>query len=70
MNTWINVARFNLQRRTNYLVLPWILPFAFAVGAVTAGRGNRAGHRRLWPVHALLPASCRTYWTDRGMPRG
>lgn len=42
MNTWIKVARYNLQRRTNYLVLPWILPFAFTVGAVTAGRGE--GH--------------------------
>jgi hypothetical protein len=40
MNTWIKVARYNLQRRTNYLVLPWVLPFAFAVGAVTAGRSR------------------------------
>jgi hypothetical protein len=38
MNTWVKVARFNLMRRANYLVLPWILPLAFAVGAVTAGR--------------------------------
>jgi hypothetical protein len=39
MNTWVKVARFNLVRPVNYLVLPWILPLAFAVGAVTAGRG-------------------------------
>ena len=39
MNTWVKVARFNLERRANYLVLPWILPAAFAVGAVTSGRG-------------------------------
>jgi hypothetical protein len=42
MNTWVKVARYNLVRPTNYLVLPWILPFSFAVGAVTAGRGH--GH--------------------------
>jgi hypothetical protein len=39
VNTWVKVARFNLERRANYLVLPWILPAAFAVGAVTSGRG-------------------------------
>jgi hypothetical protein len=38
MNTWVKVARFNLERRVNYLVLPWILPLAFAAGAVTSGR--------------------------------
>jgi hypothetical protein len=38
MNTWVKVALFNLVRPANYLLLPWILPFAFAVGAVTAGR--------------------------------
>jgi hypothetical protein len=42
MNTWVKVARYNLLRPANYLVLPWILPFSFAVGAVTAGR--RPGH--------------------------
>jgi hypothetical protein len=42
MNTWVKVARFNLVNPANYLVLPWILPFSFAVGAVTAGR--RPGH--------------------------
>jgi hypothetical protein len=26
MNTWVKVARFNLMRPANYLVLPWILP--------------------------------------------
>jgi hypothetical protein len=30
--------RYNLVRPANYLVLPWILPFCFAVGAVTSGR--------------------------------
>ena len=38
MSTWVKVARYNLVRPANYLVLPWILPFCFAVGAVTAGR--------------------------------
>jgi hypothetical protein len=38
MKTWVKVARYNLLRPANYLVLPWILPFSFAVGAVTAGR--------------------------------
>jgi len=31
MNTWVKVARFNLERRASYLVLPWILPLAFAL---------------------------------------
>ena len=39
MNTWVKVARYNLVRPVNYLVLPWVLPFCFAVGTVTAGRG-------------------------------
>jgi hypothetical protein len=38
MNTWVKVARFNLERPTNYLLLPWIIPLSFAVGAATAGR--------------------------------
>jgi hypothetical protein len=38
MNTWIKVARYNLVGPANYVVLPCILPFAFAIGAVTAGR--------------------------------
>jgi hypothetical protein len=42
VNTWVKVARYNLMRPANYLVLPWVLPFAFAVGAVTVGRGR--GH--------------------------
>ncbi len=42
MNTWVKVARYDLVRPANYLVLPCILPFSFAVGAVTAGR--LAGH--------------------------
>jgi hypothetical protein len=39
MNTWVKVARFNLVWRANYLLLPWILPLGFAVGALTVGRG-------------------------------
>ncbi len=39
MSTWIKVARYNLVMPANYLMLPWILPFSFAVGAATAGRG-------------------------------
>lgn len=42
MNNWIKVARGNLVRPANYLVLPGILPFSFALGAVTAGR--QPGH--------------------------
>ena len=42
MNTWVKVARSNLERRAIYLVLPWILPFSFAVGAVTARRSHLA----------------------------
>ena len=38
MNTWVKVARFNLERPANYLLLPWIIPLSFAVGAATAGR--------------------------------
>jgi hypothetical protein len=42
VNTWVKVARYNLVRPANYLFLLWILPFSFAIGAVTAGRGR--GH--------------------------
>jgi hypothetical protein len=42
VKTWINVARFNLVRPANYFVLPALLPFSFAVAAVTAGR--QPGH--------------------------
>ncbi|MBR7827317.1 hypothetical protein KDK95_13450 [Actinospica sp. MGRD01-02] len=38
MSTWVKMARYNLQRRENYLVLPWILPFCFAIAVVTVGR--------------------------------
>jgi len=41
MNTWVKVARYHLVGPANYLLLPCILPLAFAVGAVTAGRGDR-----------------------------
>jgi hypothetical protein len=39
MSTWVKVARYNLLRPSICLLLPWILPSAFALGAVTAGRG-------------------------------
>jgi hypothetical protein len=42
MNTWVKVARFNLVRPANYLVLPWILPFSFALGALTARHSHEA----------------------------
>lgn len=35
MNTWVKVARYNLMRPANYLVLPWILPLCFLIGLVT-----------------------------------
>jgi hypothetical protein len=39
VNTWVKVARFNLERPASYYALPCILLFAFALGAFTAGRG-------------------------------
>jgi hypothetical protein len=42
VNTCVKVARYHLVRPTNYVLLPCLLPFAFAIGAVTAGRGD--GH--------------------------
>lgn len=42
MNTWVKVARCNLVTPANYLVPPCILLLAFALGALTAGRGR--GH--------------------------
>jgi len=42
VNTWLKVARFNLERPAIYLVLPWVLPFAFAVGALTARHSHEA----------------------------
>lgn len=42
MKTWVKVARYDLMRPANYLVLPWIFPFCFIIGAVTAGR--QPGH--------------------------
>jgi hypothetical protein len=38
MNTWVKVARYTLMRPVNYLVLPWVLPLSFALGAMTSGR--------------------------------
>ena len=42
MNTWVKVARYDLVRPANYLLLLWILPFAFAVGALTARNSHEA----------------------------
>jgi hypothetical protein len=42
MNTWVKVARFNLVRPAYYLLLPSILPLAFALGALTARRSHEA----------------------------
>jgi hypothetical protein len=42
MNTWVKVARYDLVGPGNYLVLPWLLPFSFAVGAVTARHSHLA----------------------------
>jgi len=42
MSTWVKVARYDLVRPANYLMLPLLLPFAFAVGAVTARHSHEA----------------------------
>ena len=42
MSTWVKVARFNLARPAYYLLLPWILPLAFALGVLTARRSHEA----------------------------
>ena len=42
MSTLVKVARFSLFGPRSYLVLPWILPFSFAVGAVTARHSHLA----------------------------
>ena len=42
MNTVVKVARYNLVRPTNYLLLPLILPFTFAMGALTSA--HNPGH--------------------------
>ena len=42
MSTWVKVARYNLMRPDNYLLLPWILPFSFAIGALTARHTHEA----------------------------
>lgn len=42
MNTWVKVARFNLERPASYLALPCVLPLAFVVGAIAAG--HAPGH--------------------------
>jgi hypothetical protein len=53
MNTWINVARYHLVNRLNYLVLPWTwLAFAFAVDLV---------------IFALIPISHHPVSTAHGV---
>ena len=42
MKTWVKVARYNLMWPANYLLLPWILPLAFALGALTARHSHEA----------------------------
>jgi hypothetical protein len=42
MSTWVKVARYNLLRPSICLLLPWILPFSFAVGALTARHSHEA----------------------------
>jgi hypothetical protein len=42
VSTWVKVARFNLLRPTIYVLLPWVLPFSFAVGALTARHSHEA----------------------------
>jgi hypothetical protein len=42
MNAWVKVARYQLVRPASYLALPLLLPFAFAVGAVTARHSHEA----------------------------
>jgi hypothetical protein len=39
MNTWVKVARYQLVRPANYLLLPLLLAFSVVLGAVTASRG-------------------------------
>jgi hypothetical protein len=45
MSTWVKVARYHLVRPANYFALPLMLPFAFAVGALTASKDHdRSGY--------------------------
>jgi hypothetical protein len=43
MNTWVKVARYHLVRPANYLALPLIIVFTFAVAAGTFGRSRGHG---------------------------
>jgi len=64
MNTAVKVARYTLMRPSNYVLLPWVLPFAFAVGAVTAGRGpghNASGYLLTFFVFFAIQAM-QTIW--------
>jgi hypothetical protein len=60
VTTWVKVARYTLANRANYLVLPWILPLSFAVGAVTSGR--RPGHDAAGYLTAFF-----VYFAGQGM---
>jgi hypothetical protein len=60
MNTSLKVARYSLMLPNTRLVLPWILPFAFAVGAITAGR--QPGHNA-----AVYLFSFFAYFAAQGM---
>lgn len=43
MNTWVKVARYHLVRPANYLALPLITVFTFAVAVSTFGRSHGHG---------------------------
>jgi hypothetical protein len=43
MNTWVKVARYHLVRPANYLALPLLIVFTFAVAAGTLGRSRGHG---------------------------
>lgn len=72
MNTWVKVARFNLVRPANYLVLPWILPLAFAVAAVTTRPGPGRGHEAAGYLLSFFIYFAIQGWrtVDRSLPFG
>jgi hypothetical protein len=57
MTTWINVARYHLVQRLNYLVLPWaVLGFAFVVDVVILELtpAGHSGHRHVGGLAAIF----------------